>query len=715
MKLKIVSIILLFFISINFASAYWKNVTMLPISLPTLDEYILAYYSFEPSYVSPEKVLGIKNMSLYPTGTDTTINYNGKINQSVHFTGTNSNGLRFNSIIPPTGEFSIVLWFNQSSAEEQYRAIVDLRSSRQLMILSNYGYIKYYPDGVTLKNCGNASVNNWTHLAFVYNGSDVFCYINTTLTNHTTVNILNTSETAYSTLGIGYDGSLDFNGSIDELGFWKRALTEKEINDSYNYFLGIQFYYINLIENSQTYTSPTSELTETSFEINATINGGWTNQLAYLFYNHTLYNATISTVDGNSIVTKTLTTPDVGAATNVSFVWEFKLTNSTGDYWFNSSLKNQTVTTSQIGLCTSTLNISLINFTIQDENTFTNINSSFIIHFTGEGFDYSYEDTTQVNSSFAFCFNPDAEYTMSADIEYSADGYEPNYYFLNDIVLTNQTTNITLYLLNDTLGDPIVIRVLDNSQLPIEEAYVSIQKYDSITNTFYTVGMAKTDFNGEDVVYLNYYDTYYRYSIVKDGELLSLTGTSKIYSSPIRIIIKSSTEFTYEKFKNIGYTLTFNNVTKNFILTYTDTTGDIATACLLVTKRTTLNDTTICSNCESSNSATIYCDISSYGNGTYIAQFYATGSLGYIDFLDWIEGGANEIYTALGEDATFYAFLLGIIILAVFLVNPILGVIGVILGIFAGAALGFQPVNYMEFIGITIVGGIVIMLIGGRR
>jgi len=58
----------------------------------------------------------------------------------------------------------------------------------------------------------------------------------------------------------------------------------------------------------------------------------------------------------------------------------------------------------------------------------------------------------------------------------------------------------------------------------------------------------------------------------------------------------------------------------------------------LVYKRTALNDTIICSNCESSSSATVSCDISSYGNGTYIAQFYATGSLGFIDALSWIEG-----------------------------------------------------------------------------
>jgi len=43
----------------------------------------------------------------------------------------------------------------------------------------------------------------------------------------------------------------------------------------------------------------------------------------------------------------------------------------------------------------------------------------------------------------------------------------------------------------------LVLKVLDDSKLPIEDVYISIQKWDSGTNTFYTVGMAKTDFKGK--------------------------------------------------------------------------------------------------------------------------------------------------------------------------------------------------------------------------
>jgi len=46
------------------------------------------------------------------------------------------------------------------------------------------------------------------------------------------------------------------------------------------------------------------------------------------------------------------------------------------------------------------------------------------------------------------------------------------------------------------------------------------------------------------------------------------------------------------------------------------------------------------------------------------------------------------------------------------LFNPVLGVIGAVLGLLGGAVLGFTPVDYFEFIGISIVGGIIVMIMG---
>jgi len=63
------------------------------------------------------------------------------------------------------------------------------------------------------------------------------------------------------------------------------------------------------------------------------------------------------------------------------------------------------------------------------------------------------------------------------------------------------------------------------------------------------------------------------------------------------------------------------------------------------------------------------------------------------------------------EDATAYAILFSVLVFALFLITPVLGVLGVILGIFGATALGFSPVSYMAYFGILILGGIIIWVL----
>jgi hypothetical protein len=162
------------------------------------------------------------------------------------------------------------------------------------------------------------------------------------------------------------------------------------------------------------------------------------------------------------------------------------------------------------------------------------------------------------------------------------------------------------------------------------------------------------------------------------------------------------------------YSLIYNDVTQNFVLTFTKPSGLVDQGCLRVTKRTAYNDTEVCLTCESSVSATLYCNIGSYGNGTFIAHFYATGSWYDLDWLEKTIGGtfAKTIYELLGnEDATAYAFFFSVIVVAMFFLSPVLAIVGIILGILGGAALGFTMLNYTEFIGIVIIGGIIIWFV----
>jgi len=75
-------------------------------------------------------------------------------------------------------------------------------------------------------------------------------------------------------------------------------------------------------------------------------------------------------------------------------------------------------------------------------------------------------------------------------------------------------------------------------------------------------------------------------------------------------------------------------------------------------------------------------------------------------------GISSLIYEELGnEDGTVLAILFAGIITALFLVNPIMGVLGVILGVLGSIAFGFQPMDYSVLIGFVLLGGVVIWLL----
>ena len=133
--------------------------------------------------------------------------------------------------------------------------------------------------------------------------------------------------------------------------------------------------------------------------------------------------------------------------------------------------------------------------------------------------------------------------------------------------------------------------------------------------------MAKTNENGEDVVYLNWYETLYRFRLFQDGLNTLTTNNTKIFETPKIFEIGEDFTYSFDKFDNIIHTLVYDNSTNIFTLTFDTNDASIESGCLRVIKRNPTNDTEICLTCVESESATINCDVSTYGNGTFIAAF----------------------------------------------------------------------------------------------
>ena len=475
---------------------------------------------------------------------------------------------------------------------------------------------------------------------------------------------------------------------------------------------------------STLYSQTSTETSREMLQINISTNSSVTSVSAYLVYGGNSYSSEIlNPTTSNYSLLNNIDIPLASQDNQIkNLYWIIKLTSGGVDHYFNTTINSQVVSSITFGICSGENNISYINFSSKSaQNPFPTLNATFKSAWniwTGEGTikkNVSYEDINENVSSFAFCAKPYHNiYTVDADLEYDGTGYSKNYYFISEANITNSTTQIPIYMLNESLSTLTVLRVFDSSQSAEEGVTIQIQLYDIGTDTFYLVGMAKTDYNGEDISYLNWYDTLYRFILIKDGSVIKSTNTTKISATPKIFNLDDTLSLDFQKFRDFQYSLSFNNVTNNFVLTFTKPSGLVDQGCLRVIKRTASADTQICYICESSTSATLYCNINSYGNGTYIAHFYATGSLYDLQFITHKigEGFSSGIYDLLGnEDATFYAFLFSGIVMAMFFVHPVFGIIGAILGILGAAALGFTQVEYATFIGIVLIGGVIVWII----
>jgi hypothetical protein len=63
---------------------------------------------------------------------------------------------------------------------------------------------------------------------------------------------------------------------------------------------------------------------------------------------------------------------------NRSFYWNISIINTTGSVFsYQSALKNQTISRINLQICNATYNVPYINFSVVDEKTGVNLNSTF--------------------------------------------------------------------------------------------------------------------------------------------------------------------------------------------------------------------------------------------------------------------------------------------------------------------------------------------------
>lgn len=210
-----------------------------------LTDNIQAYYKFDSS--SSDSV-GSNN------GTDTSMSYAnpGIIDNSATFNGSSSR-INFSPITSLTTSFTINFWINRTGTVGTLQ--VPLQIGRQTNFIwfyftagtpaNNFRLVEDnvadYPSSITISTSG------WNMISVVKStdtGTNLTYYLNGTSAGTASIGSVSTPANnayfgAYSTNNSTF--VYRFDGRIDEVGFWDRALSSSEITQLYNSGAGLSY------------------------------------------------------------------------------------------------------------------------------------------------------------------------------------------------------------------------------------------------------------------------------------------------------------------------------------------------------------------------------------------------------------------------------------------------------------------------------------------
>ena len=248
-------------------------------------------------------------------------------------------------------------------------------------------------------------------------------------------------------------------------------------------------------------------------------------------------------------------------------------------------------------------------------------------------------------------------------IVYKPEGYATrNFFFKQE---TNQT-NITLYTLHNNTATTISYSIFDETESYMQGVYVDVQKKFSDTNSFATVDMSKSNYAGGGTFTIDF-DTAYRILIWENGEVIWQSAHANIPTTTIEIRVQTEPnplEGIVEIY-GVPVSLTFNNNSLIYTLTWNDATGLVRAGCLKIFKTSSMSGFELVNDtCLNNSVGSISINLTKYGNdsGHYLAEAWLdtnTNASWYpMSVLETIWGD-----TWLGRQGILLAiFLFGIIV-----------------------------------------------------
>lgn len=284
--------------------------------------------------------------------------------------------------------------------------------------------------------------------------------------------------------------------------------------------------------------------------------------------------------------------------------------------------------------------------------------------------------------------SPNIEYRIKYE---SVDYGARDYWVESSDIVGGEYMPIDLYLLSDTNGTDVTFTIQDNSGNDISSATVWLKRYYVSTNSYRTVAMARTNEEGEVVIDVDFNDAFYQILVTYGDYSLQTIGARIISTTLILTLDLTPDIFSHMNIVDgITTSLTFNNLTKTFSYSFTDTGGTARRGLLEVHRGNYLE----CSNIATSASATLLCQVNTTNvTGRYTAKGYIQiGSYSQnalMQMLEILTGFAVELKDQWGAQGIFFAILIsGSLAGLGVMISPAVGVIMFLVGIFITSFFG---------------------------
>ena len=469
-----------------------------------------------------------------------------------------------------------------------------------------------------------------------------------------------------------------------------------------------------------------SETDNQFFELNVTTDINVLSISALLTYNGTNFTSTASCISGNCTISNTIDIPLVktGEFENKSFFWNLVIFNGTDSNSITTSTRIQNVSRIHLESCNATFPTQTLNFTVHDEQTLERINpfsfDGFFEFWTGSGSIVRNNSISINDTQVPLCLSPNVTMKTDSIIDYDAStltSYTNRFYYFDDKEINNISQDIFMYLLESASSTSFILKVQDESLLPVTSAIIEIHRWYPGEGIFRLVQIAKTDGNGKSIGFFETETVDYKFIIKKDGVILFETPDDERQKvvpevSPFTLTFNTGDPLgepweSQNEISDLNSTLVWDDTSGFVTYVYIDNSGDLTLARLLVTKESLVNstnDTVICNEISSLFSATLSCNVGN-NSGFYVASSFIDRGNG--EGLDkQFTFQIQTLSSIVGLLGLFYGWFLVLIASFMFKFNEIAGIWAVTITVFL-----INLTGLINFGGVFVTGTIAVALI----